>query len=298
MVAVGPRRSARDVPVSDGIREPRSTVTDSARVVRQGAGRAPVPSARPRLPRRHVPAPPARFRRQVRGNRGERFSKCISNCLDFRSNLQIERPRKVLEERRQLSCTACEQLSRRGREDRPEDSPGAGTKREPDANFAPTPAARRWMPRASPARQLETRAAAGIRPVPTSASEATELPLGSFTSGDFEMLGLPLLEGRDYRSNDVDGAPPVAIVNQAFGDRYFPDTSTLGRSLEPACWPAQIYPRFQAHSQRCRAGARRRPRPVLRRLAKPRLPRRAGHVGLTHVICRPLPSTARRRSCP
>ncbi len=45
------------------------------------------------------------------------------------------------------------------------------------------------------------------------------------------MLGLPLIEGRDFRSNDVDDAPPVAIVNQAFADRYFPDTATLGKKV-------------------------------------------------------------------
>jgi len=69
------------------------------------------------------------------------------------------------------------------------------------------------------------------QPVPASAREATELPLRSITSGYFEMLGLPLIEGRDFRSNDDDHAPPVAIVNQAFADRYFPDTATLGKKV-------------------------------------------------------------------
>lgn len=69
------------------------------------------------------------------------------------------------------------------------------------------------------------------QPVPARASEATELPLRSITSGYFEMLGLPLIEGRDFRSNDADDARPVAIVNKAFADRYFPDTATLGRKV-------------------------------------------------------------------
>jgi putative ABC transport system permease protein len=69
------------------------------------------------------------------------------------------------------------------------------------------------------------------QPVPASAREATELPLRSITSGYFKMLGLPLIEGRDFRSNDDDDAPPVAIVNQAFADRYFPDTATLGKKV-------------------------------------------------------------------
>jgi putative ABC transport system permease protein len=69
------------------------------------------------------------------------------------------------------------------------------------------------------------------QPVPARASEATELPLRSVTPGYFEMLGLPLIEGRDFRSNDVEDAPPVAIVNEAFADRYFPDGATLGKKV-------------------------------------------------------------------
>ncbi|HYZ84476.1 MAG TPA: ADOP family duplicated permease, partial [Bryobacteraceae bacterium] len=69
------------------------------------------------------------------------------------------------------------------------------------------------------------------QPVPARASEAPELPLRSVTSGYFEMLGLPIIEGRDFRSNDVEDAPPVAIVNQAFAERYFPGTTTLGKKI-------------------------------------------------------------------
>jgi putative ABC transport system permease protein len=69
------------------------------------------------------------------------------------------------------------------------------------------------------------------QPVPASASEAPELPLRSITSGYFEMLGLPVIEGRDFRSNDDDDARLVAIVNQVFADRYFPDTATLGKKI-------------------------------------------------------------------
>jgi putative ABC transport system permease protein len=69
------------------------------------------------------------------------------------------------------------------------------------------------------------------QPVPTRASEAPELPLRSVTSGYFEMLGLPLIEGRDFRFNDGEDAPPVAIVNQAFADRYFPGTTKLGKKI-------------------------------------------------------------------
>jgi putative ABC transport system permease protein len=69
------------------------------------------------------------------------------------------------------------------------------------------------------------------QPVPASASQAPELPLRSVTPGYFDMLSLPIIEGRDFRSNDVEDAPPVAIVNQAFAERYFPGTTTLGKKI-------------------------------------------------------------------
>jgi putative ABC transport system permease protein len=69
------------------------------------------------------------------------------------------------------------------------------------------------------------------QPVPASAREAIQLPLRSITPGYFEMLGLPLVEGRDFRSNDENDAPLVAIVNQAFADRYFPGTAALGKKV-------------------------------------------------------------------
>jgi putative ABC transport system permease protein len=69
------------------------------------------------------------------------------------------------------------------------------------------------------------------QPVPATESQAPELPLRSVTSGYFELLGLPIIEGRDFRSNDVEDKPPVAIVNQAFSDLYFPGTTALGKKI-------------------------------------------------------------------
>jgi putative ABC transport system permease protein len=69
------------------------------------------------------------------------------------------------------------------------------------------------------------------QPVPASQSEAAEVPLRSITPGYFELLGMAVTEGRDFRSNDDDNARQVAIVNQALADRYFPDTITLGKKV-------------------------------------------------------------------
>jgi predicted permease len=49
-----------------------------------------------------------------------------------------------------------------------------------------------------------------------------------------ETMGTPILQGRAIDIRDVQGGPPVAMVNQAFARRYFPQTSPIGRhfSLE------------------------------------------------------------------
>jgi len=47
----------------------------------------------------------------------------------------------------------------------------------------------------------------------------------------FETLGMPLLIGRDFTLRDQPGAPPVAIVNQAFVRRYFPVGRVLGERV-------------------------------------------------------------------
>lgn len=62
-------------------------------------------------------------------------------------------------------------------------------------------------------------------------SDKTALPLRSVTPDYFKLMGERMLAGRDFRSTDDDKAPSVAIVNQAFGDRYFPHESPVGRKF-------------------------------------------------------------------
>jgi putative ABC transport system permease protein len=47
----------------------------------------------------------------------------------------------------------------------------------------------------------------------------------------FKMIGLALVDGREFRSTDDDKAPNVAIVNTAFTHRYFPQSNSLGRKF-------------------------------------------------------------------
>ena len=69
------------------------------------------------------------------------------------------------------------------------------------------------------------------RPPAVKESDKTALPLRAVTPDYFKLMGEPLLEGRDFRSTDDDKAPKVAIVNQAFADRYFPHQSPVGRKF-------------------------------------------------------------------
>jgi putative ABC transport system permease protein len=57
------------------------------------------------------------------------------------------------------------------------------------------------------------------------------LPLRSVTPGYFNLLGLAISDGRDFRTTDKKKAPSVAIVNQSLVDRYFPHDSPIGKKL-------------------------------------------------------------------
>jgi putative ABC transport system permease protein len=62
-------------------------------------------------------------------------------------------------------------------------------------------------------------------------SDKTALPLRAVTPDYFNLMGVALIEGREFRSTDDDKAPKVAIVNQAFADRYFPQENPTGRKF-------------------------------------------------------------------
>ena len=69
------------------------------------------------------------------------------------------------------------------------------------------------------------------QPAPAKESDRIAIPLRSATQGYFQLLRLPLIEGRDIRSSDDRKAPAVAVVNKAFADRYFPGSSAVGRKF-------------------------------------------------------------------
>lgn len=53
----------------------------------------------------------------------------------------------------------------------------------------------------------------------------------SVSPGYFATLGLPILQGRDFRDNDKTGSERVVIVSQSVAQRLFPGQPAIGRSL-------------------------------------------------------------------
>jgi predicted permease len=49
--------------------------------------------------------------------------------------------------------------------------------------------------------------------------------------GFFETLRIPILLGRDFTIQDDKGTPPVAIINERFAKKYFPNANPLGRHV-------------------------------------------------------------------
>jgi predicted permease len=55
--------------------------------------------------------------------------------------------------------------------------------------------------------------------------------MNSLSPGYFETMAIPLLEGRDFRREDIKEKSTVAIVNRRFAEFFFPGTSAVGKHL-------------------------------------------------------------------
>ena len=53
----------------------------------------------------------------------------------------------------------------------------------------------------------------------------------SISPGFFETLGVPLLQGRDFRDTDRDGSERVVIISQSVAQKLFPGQQALNRNL-------------------------------------------------------------------
>jgi predicted permease len=57
------------------------------------------------------------------------------------------------------------------------------------------------------------------------------LPLRSITPDYFEAMGIRLASGRGFSPSDNSDAPPVAVINEALAQRYFPGVDPVGRKM-------------------------------------------------------------------
>lgn len=63
------------------------------------------------------------------------------------------------------------------------------------------------------------------------AGEPMRMMNSSVSPGYFDVLGIPLLEGRDFREQDGPDTARVMIVNQSFAKRFFANGPALGRKV-------------------------------------------------------------------
>src|SRR6185436_9505709 len=50
--------------------------------------------------------------------------------------------------------------------------------------------------------------------------------------GYFEALGIPIVKGRSLTNDDRDGAPFVAVVNEAMVRKFWPNVDPIGRTFK------------------------------------------------------------------
>ena len=67
-----------------------------------------------------------------------------------------------------------------------------------------------------------------------SAEQAHIASLRQVTAGYFETLGIPVLRGRTFAASDREGSLPVAVVDRALAERYWPQGDPIGGVLVPA----------------------------------------------------------------
>jgi putative ABC transport system permease protein len=66
---------------------------------------------------------------------------------------------------------------------------------------------------------------------PLSPGEEPELMTRTIAGDYFRTMSIPLLQGRDFTSQDRSGAPMVGLVNESFVREYFPDASPIGARI-------------------------------------------------------------------
>jgi putative ABC transport system permease protein len=61
--------------------------------------------------------------------------------------------------------------------------------------------------------------------------EADDVMANVVSEDYFYTLGIPILEGRGFRATDTADSPRVAVVNEQFAKKYYPDRDPIGKRL-------------------------------------------------------------------
>ncbi|MEO5957759.1 MAG: ABC transporter permease [Opitutaceae bacterium] len=67
--------------------------------------------------------------------------------------------------------------------------------------------------------------------VPPTPQETPQSSFHTVSPGYFRTLGIPLVRGRAFAETDTDGSAPVAIVDAAIAERFFPGGDALGKRI-------------------------------------------------------------------
>jgi predicted permease len=70
-----------------------------------------------------------------------------------------------------------------------------------------------------------------VEGVATPEGEAPSIDAVTVSSGYFDVMGIPLLQGRDFQEQDDESAPRVAIVSDAAARRFWPGENPIGKRL-------------------------------------------------------------------
>jgi predicted permease len=72
-----------------------------------------------------------------------------------------------------------------------------------------------------------------------------DVPTARFANVDehyLRTMGIPFVAGRDLAESDTEGLPPVAVINEAFARRYFPNDHPVGWEILPGPPPGVLAP--------------------------------------------------------
>ncbi len=90
------------------------------------------------------------------------------------------------------------------------------------------------------------------------------------SSGYFQTIGMPMVQGRDFSKSDDKTAMPVVIINEALARRYFPDEDPVGKVIKTPTAPELFLKPTERHmtivglvADVYDAGLHRPPRPIL-----------------------------------